>query len=58
TIVNKKVFYFLMEYVDGDPADHDWEVSEARFVSEEEVFKTLTFTADDEAFTKILKLVV
>lgn len=57
-LVDKKVYYYLMEYLSGDPADHDWEVSEAKFVTEEEVFKTLTFKADKEAFTKILKLVV
>lgn len=56
TRVDKKVYYYLMEYLSGDPADHDWEVSEAKFVPEEEVFKTLTFDADKDAFTKILKL--
>lgn len=58
TLVDKKVYYFLMQYQSGDPADHDWEVSEAKFVPEDEVFQTLTFKADKEAFTKILKLVV
>lgn len=57
TLVDKKVYYFLMEYVSGDPNDHDWEVSEAKFVTEEEVFKTLTYKADTEAFTKILTYV-
>ncbi|QQG44582.1 MAG: NUDIX domain-containing protein [Candidatus Roizmanbacteria bacterium] len=55
TLVDKTVNYFLMEYISGDPADHDWEVSEALFLTEEEVKKTLTFKADQEAFKKILK---
>lgn len=56
TLVDKKVFYFLMEYVSGDPKDHDWEVQEAKFVTADEVKNTLTFKADKEAFEKILKI--
>ncbi len=54
-LVYKKVFYYLMEYVSGDPADHDWEVSEAKFLPEEEVKKILTFESDKQAFKKILE---
>jgi 8-oxo-dGTP pyrophosphatase MutT (NUDIX family) len=57
TLVDKKVYYYLMEYVSGDPEDHDWEVSEAKFVSEAEVMNTLSFKADKEAFTKILHFI-
>lgn len=57
-LVDKKVYFYLMKYVSGDPANHDWEVSEAKFATEKDVFSTLTFSADREAFTKILKLVV
>jgi len=56
TLVDKKVYYFLMEYVSGDPKDHDWEVSEAKFVTEEEVRKTLTYDTEKKAFEQILKL--
>lgn len=56
TLVDKNVFYFLMEYTGGDPADHDWEVDEAKFISEEEVKQILTFDSDKEAFNAILKL--
>lgn len=54
-LVDKTVYYFLMEYISGDPKDHDWEVSEAKFVTEEEVKKTLTFKSDQEAFEKALE---
>ncbi len=54
--VDKTVHYFLMEYISGDPSNHDWEMSDAKFVTEEEVKKTLTFPSDQEAFEKILKL--
>ncbi len=56
TLVDKKVYYFLMEYVSGDPKDHDWEVSEAKFVTEEEVRNTLTYDTEKKAFEQILKL--
>jgi len=39
----------------GDPKDHDWEMMDAKFVSEAEVKKTLTYTSDIEAFAKVLK---
>ncbi len=53
-LVKKTVYYFLMEYVSGDPANHDWEVAEAKFISEDEIQKTLSFKTDKEAFEKIL----
>ncbi len=55
-LIKKTVYYFLMEYLYGDPNNHDWEVSQAKFVSEDEVKKTLTYKSDKEAFEKILHL--
>lgn len=54
TLVEKTVHYFLMEYISGDPNDHDWEVSEAKFVTEDEVRKTLTYQTEQRAFEEIL----
>ena len=56
-LVDKTVYYFLMQYLEGDPKDHDWEVSEAKFVPEEEAAQTLTFPTDKDAFGQILKRV-
>ncbi len=53
-LIRKTVFYFVMEYVSGDPADHDWEMMDAKFATEEDVKKTLTYDSDREAFEKIL----
>ncbi len=55
-LVNKTVHYFLMEYVSGDPKNHDWEMSDAKFVTEDEIKKTLTYPSDKEAFERMLKL--
>jgi 8-oxo-dGTP pyrophosphatase MutT (NUDIX family) len=54
-LVKKTVYYFLMEYISGDPKDHDWEMMDAKFVTEDEVKKTLTYESDKQAFEKILK---
>lgn len=54
-LVHKKVYYFLMEYVSGDPKNHDWEMMDARFAPEEEVKKTLTYPADVKAFEELLE---
>lgn len=55
-LVNKTVHYFLMEYSSGDPKDHDWEMMDAKFMTEEEIKKTLTHDADKKAFEEALKL--
>lgn len=51
--INKTVFYFLMQYISGDPKNHDWEMMDAKFISEEEVVKILTYPSDREAFALI-----
>ena len=55
-LIKKTVYYFLMEYVSGDPQNHDWEMTDAKFINEDEVMKTLTYKSDKEAFQTILSL--
>jgi 8-oxo-dGTP pyrophosphatase MutT (NUDIX family) len=52
-LVKKTVYYYLMEYVAGDPKDHDWEATDAKFMTEDEIRKTLTYKSDRQAFEKI-----
>jgi len=52
--IHKTVFYYLMEYVSGDPKDHDWEMCDAKFADEKEVLETLTYPSDREAFGHML----
>ncbi|MBI2010212.1 MAG: NUDIX domain-containing protein [Candidatus Chisholmbacteria bacterium] len=40
----KVVQYFLMEYVSGEVADHDWEMKEVEWVSFEKAHERLAFT--------------
>jgi ADP-ribose pyrophosphatase YjhB (NUDIX family) len=56
TLIKKTVHYYLMKYISGDPKDHDWEVSEAKFVGESEVKKLLTFENDKKAFEEAIRL--
>jgi 8-oxo-dGTP pyrophosphatase MutT (NUDIX family) len=53
-LIKKTVYYFLMEYISGDPKDHDWEVTDAQFITTEKVVEKLTFKNDKEAFEKAL----
>ena len=55
SLIKKTVYYYLMEYVSGDPKNHDWEMQDAKFVTEEEVLKTLTYKGDREIFKKAVQ---
>lgn len=55
SLIKKTVYYFLMEYISGDPKNHDWEMMDAKFATAEEVIKTLTYQSDKQAFEKIIK---
>ena len=55
-MIDKTVYYFLMEYLSGDIKDHDYEVSDSKFLPEDEIRKILTFKEDKKAFEDILVL--
>lgn len=48
----KFVHYFLMQYKDGNPEDHDNEVAEAKWVPVADVPEMLRFKHDKEIFEK------
>jgi 8-oxo-dGTP diphosphatase len=52
----KIVTYYLMEYVSGNPKDHDWEVEESKWFELEEGRKNLTYKIDKEVFKKAEKI--
>lgn len=54
--IRKTVYYYLMEYMSGDPKSHDWEMMDARFMTENEVKKILTYSSDKKAFDQALSL--
>jgi len=52
----KTVYYFLMEYVSGDPKNHDQEMQDAGFFLENEVKERLGFKNDLNAFTHAIQV--
>ncbi|MBI2334358.1 NUDIX domain-containing protein [Candidatus Daviesbacteria bacterium] len=52
----KIVTYFLMEYVSGDPKDHDWEMEDAGWYEPDEALKQLTFSQDKTLLKKALEM--
>jgi ADP-ribose pyrophosphatase YjhB (NUDIX family) len=54
--VDKTVYYYLMEYVSGDPKNHDWEMMDAKFTTQDEVMKILSYPSDLQAFEEILEM--
>ncbi|MFN3946714.1 MAG: NUDIX hydrolase [Aquificaceae bacterium] len=54
--VSKRVIFFLMEYVEGEPKA-SWEVQEARFFPIEEAKKLIKYKGDREVFEKSLKFI-
>lgn len=54
--VFKIVTWYLMEYISGDPANHDFEVSEAGWYELFEAEKMLSYKTDKEIFKKAKKI--
>ncbi len=52
----KVVTYFLMEYISGDIADHDWEVEDSAWLSPEDALKKLNFSQDKTLLKKAVEL--
>jgi 8-oxo-dGTP pyrophosphatase MutT (NUDIX family) len=52
----KVVTFYLMNYLSGDPQNHDWEVSEAGWFTPEEALKKLSFSDDKRLLKKALEM--
>lgn len=52
----KVVVIFLMEYISGDPKDHDWEVSEAGWFNPEDALERLSFSQDKNLLRTALEV--
>jgi len=53
---HKFVHFFLLEYRSGDPADHDWEVAEARWASLDEALALLAFRSERQVLERAREL--
>ncbi|MGN6372421.1 MAG: NUDIX hydrolase [Solirubrobacteraceae bacterium] len=54
--VPKSVFFFLFRYISGDPADHDDEVLEARWMGLEQARRELSYAGEREMVGRALAL--
>jgi 8-oxo-dGTP pyrophosphatase MutT (NUDIX family) len=52
--VPKRVAFYLFEYRSGDPADHDDEIEEARWMSLEEAARELTYPGERDMIARAL----
>jgi len=50
SLIKKTVYYYIMEYISGDPNNHDWEISQAKFITASEIEKILSYNSDKQAF--------
>ena len=51
----KTVYFYLMEYVSGDTADHDMEVDEAEWFSLETALEKVSFKGDRNMIAKAIE---
>jgi 8-oxo-dGTP pyrophosphatase MutT (NUDIX family) len=52
--IAKRVAFFLFRYRDGDPADHDHEIQEARWMPLAEAAQELTYEGEREMVSRAL----
>lgn len=51
----KTVYYFLMEFIEGDISKHDWEMENVEWLAENEVAKRLTYSSDKKVWKEAQK---
>ncbi len=56
--VFKIVYFFLMEYVSGNVADHDHEVDECRWVPLDDAIELMRFKDEKEILAKARRMIV
>ena len=52
--IAKRVEFFLMRYRDGDPADHDHEVEQARWMPLSEAAHALSYEGEREMVSRVI----
>jgi len=53
---HKRVHFYLLRYVAGDTADHDWEVNEARWAPIKDATSELTFNGERRVMERAAQL--
>lgn len=55
--IKKTVYYYLMEYIDGDITDHDWEMEQVEWLPVDEVEQRLTYKSDKDIWKEARPLI-
>lgn len=50
--IHKKVHFFLFKYAGGSPDDHDWEVDQVGWFSQEEALKIMAYPSERDILVK------
>lgn len=50
--IHKKVHFFLFKYAGGSPDDHDWEVDQVGWFSQDEALKIMAYPSEREILVK------
>lgn len=56
-LIGKQVSFYLMEYENGDPTNHGWEMEDARWLTYNEARDKLAFEGEKEALEKAKDIV-
>lgn len=54
---HKFVYFYLLKYVSGETANHDWEVVEARWVKRDKAMKMLAFRGERDVVKKAFEII-
>jgi len=55
--IKKRVYYFLMEAIGGDIANHDYEMENVEWLPQDEVEKRLTYESEKKVWEEAQKLI-
>ena len=55
--IKKTVYYYLMEYLDGDISNHDWEMEKVEWLPKEEVENRLTYESEKKVWREAWELI-
>lgn len=55
--IKKTVYYFVMEYKNGDITKHDFEMEDVQWIESDKVLEKLTFKSDKQVFEKALPII-
>ena len=55
--IKKTVYFFIMKFLGGDPANHDYEMEQVEWIDYNDVSERLTFASDKKAWEEARKLI-